>query len=50
MHLPRLHDNAHALVSDDLSLVGEVEIRGRTGTLSVWTIWPADAKDRRATH
>jgi adenylate cyclase len=29
---------------DDLSLVGEVEIRGRTGTLAVWTIWPAGSQ------
>lgn len=27
----------------DLSLIGEVEIRGRTGTLAVWTIWPPGA-------
>jgi adenylate cyclase len=27
----------------DLSLIGEVEIRGRTGTLTVWTIWPPGA-------
>jgi class 3 adenylate cyclase len=26
--------------TEDLSPVGEVEIRGRTGKLSVWTIWP----------
>ncbi|HEX4484509.1 MAG TPA: adenylate/guanylate cyclase domain-containing protein [Solirubrobacteraceae bacterium] len=26
---------------DDLSPVGEVAIRGRVGTLAVWTIWPA---------
>ena len=25
---------------DDLSSVGELEIRGRTGRLAVWTIWP----------
>ncbi|MCW3069691.1 MAG: adenylate/guanylate cyclase protein [Solirubrobacterales bacterium] len=25
---------------EELSLVGEVDIRGRTGRLSVWTIWP----------
>jgi hypothetical protein len=25
---------------DELSLVGEVTIRGRTGRLAVWTIWP----------
>ncbi|HEY4427104.1 MAG TPA: adenylate/guanylate cyclase domain-containing protein [Solirubrobacteraceae bacterium] len=27
----------------ELSLVGEVSIRGRTGTLAVWTIWPEGA-------
>jgi adenylate cyclase len=27
--------------TDDLSLVGEVEIRGRTSTLTVWTVWPS---------
>jgi adenylate cyclase len=27
---------------DDLSLVGEVEIRGRTAKLAVWTIMPHD--------
>jgi adenylate cyclase len=26
--------------TEDLSPVGEVEIRGRTGKLAVWTIWP----------
>jgi hypothetical protein len=29
--------------TNDLSPVGEVEIRGRTGTLAVWTIWPHGA-------
>jgi adenylate cyclase len=29
---------------DHLSLVGEVEIRGRVGRLSVWTIWPDGAR------
>jgi adenylate cyclase len=28
---------------DELSLVGEVTIRGRTGRLAVWTIWPEHA-------
>jgi adenylate cyclase len=28
---------------EDLSLVGEVSVRGRTGTLAVWTIWPQGA-------
>jgi len=28
---------------EELSLVGEVSIRGRTGTLAVWTIWPQGA-------
>ena len=28
--------------TDELSFVGDVEIRGRVGTLGVWTIWPAD--------
>jgi adenylate cyclase len=27
--------------TDDLSLVGEVEIRGRASTMTVWTIWPS---------
>jgi adenylate cyclase len=26
--------------TEDLSPVGELEIRGRTGTVGVWTIWP----------
>jgi adenylate cyclase len=30
---------------DELALVGEVDIRGRTGRLAVWTIWP-DLTDR----
>jgi adenylate cyclase len=30
---------------DELALVGEVDIRGRTGRLAVWTIWP-DLADR----
>ncbi|MHB8235531.1 MAG: hypothetical protein ACYDHT_12850 [Solirubrobacteraceae bacterium] len=28
--------------TDELSYVDEVEIRGRVGTLAVWTIWPPD--------
>jgi adenylate cyclase len=27
-------------IPDDLSAVGELEIRGRTSSLAVWTIWP----------
>jgi adenylate cyclase len=27
---------------EDLSPVGEVAIRGRVGTLAVWTVWPAE--------
>jgi adenylate cyclase len=27
--------------TDELSFVGDVEIRGRVGTLGVWTIWPS---------
>ncbi len=32
---------------DELSLVGEVEIRGRVGHLAVWTIWPDGADANR---
>jgi adenylate cyclase len=28
---------------DDLSFVGDVEIRGRVGTLGIWTVWPEHA-------
>jgi len=28
------------LSTDELSFVGEVDVRGRTGKLAVWTIWP----------
>jgi adenylate cyclase len=27
--------------TDELSFVGDVEIRGRVGTLGVWTFWPS---------
>ncbi|MEA2151948.1 MAG: adenylate cyclase [Solirubrobacteraceae bacterium] len=29
--------------TDELSFVGDVEIRGRVGTLGVWTFWPSGA-------
>jgi adenylate cyclase len=35
-------------VPDDLSPVGEFEIRGRVGTVGVWTIWPSVADGKAA--
>jgi adenylate cyclase len=40
--------------TDELSFVGEVEIRGRVGTLGVWTFWPTGVdgqqRDERQTE
>ena len=33
---------------EDLSPVGEVEIRGRANKLAVWTIWPEGAEGEQA--
>jgi hypothetical protein len=42
---------ARMRTTDELSLIGDFEVRGRVEKLTVWTVWPdtTNVEDRRQT-